>query len=149
MKERRLAWELRAARPDDAAALCGLLDELGFPSPADVIAQRLAMLNQRGESVLVASSGPELLGFVSVHVTPVLHRPAPVGRLTALVVAGRARRQGIGRALVAAAERHLASAGCGLVELTSNVKLVEAHAFYERLGYTITSHRFCKALPTD
>lgn len=138
---------IRAATAEDVPALAGLLDELGFPAPAGTVARRLAGLADKGETVLVAVLEIEVLGFVSVHVTPVLHRPAPVGRLTALVVAGRARRQGVGRALVAAAERHLAAAGCGLVELTSNVKLAEAHAFYDRLGYAITSHRFCKPLP--
>ncbi len=138
---------IRAAIPEDVPALAGLLDELGFPAPLDTVARRLARLSDLGESVLVASKGAEVLGFVSVHVTPVLHRPTPVGRLTALVVTNRARKQGIGRALVEAAEQYLALAGCGLIELTSNVKLAAAHAFYERLGYAITSHRFCKPLP--
>ncbi len=140
------SFEIRAAKPEDAAALVGLLEELGFPAAVDVVAQRLTALADDGETVFVGTRGVEVLGFVNLHLTPVLHRPTAVGRITALVVASRARRQGLGRALIAAAERRFADAGCGLVEVTSNQKLAEAHAFYQQLGYAMTSYRFGKAL---
>lgn len=139
--------EIRAARPQDATAVAGLLDQLGFPTTVDVVALRLDALDRTGETVLIARRDTEVLGFVSLHVTPVLHRPTPVGRMTALVVNEQARGKGIGRALVAAAEQHLADAGCALIEVTSRHDHTGAHAFYQRLGYAITSHRFGKALP--
>src|SRR5204863_3055212 len=98
------------------------------------------------EVVLVAELDGDLVGLATVHVTTVLHRPTSVGRITALVVAERARRRGVGRALVAASERWIAARGCGLLELTSNRQRIEAHAFYERLGYEPTSLRFKKSL---
>ena len=66
--------------------------------------------------------------------------------VTALVVAEAARGQGIGRALMAAAETWAVERGCVLLEVTSNRRRVDAHAFYERLGYEATSFRFAKAL---
>jgi predicted N-acetyltransferase YhbS len=137
---------VRDARPGDAPALAALLAELGFPAPDDVIAARLEAMLLARKVVLVAARDEAVIGVVTVHMTPVLHRPAPVGRLTALVVSASARGQGVGRALVEAAERSLASAGCGLVEVTSNLKRLGAHAFYERLGYEATSVRFKKDL---
>lgn len=137
---------IRTARPDDAPVLAELLEELGFPATAEVVALRLDGLARAGETVLVGTRGAEVLGFLTLHVTPVLHRPTPVGRMTALVVTGRARKQGLGRELVAAAERQFSRAGCALVEVTSHHKHTGAHAFYERLGYTRTSHRFGKVL---
>lgn len=141
------ALEIRDARLDDAPALAALLEQLGFPSSSRVIAQRLTTMLDAGELVLVAVQAAVPLGLLTVHVTPVLHRPTPVGRLTALIVAEHARGHGVGRALVAAAERRLTGQSCQLVEVTSNRRLTDAHAFYERLGYEVTSLRFKKFLP--
>ncbi len=138
--------EIRRATTEDAAAIAPLLTELGFPSTAAEVETRLRGLIAADETVLVAVDAGEPIGVVSIHVTPVLHRPTSVGRITAIVVTERARGRGIGKALVAAAESHVARRGCGLIELTSNRKLTEAHAFYERLGYERTSHRFKKPL---
>jgi GNAT superfamily N-acetyltransferase len=138
--------EIRDARPADADALAPLLAELGYPTSPDVIAKRLDALSAISETVLVAADGTDLLGVITVHVTPVLHRPTYVGRITTLVVAERAHGRGVGRALVEAAERLLAKRGCALLEVTSNSKRTDAHAFYEHLGYEKTSVRFWKAL---
>lgn len=138
---------VRLARLTDVPALVPLLAQLGFPAPAEVVAERLDALLAADEVVLVAERGGEVVGLLTVHVTPVLHRPTPVGRLTALVVAEPLRGTGVGRALVSAAERLLAERGCGLVEVTSNRALVNAHRFYERIGYESTSFRFGKRLP--
>ena len=138
--------DIRDARPEDAPALAALVTELGYPVSGDTIAERMAALHTAGETVLVAARGGTPVGLLTVHVTPVLHRPTPVGRLTMLVVGERERGNGVGRALVAAAERILAARGCALVEVTSNRRRTDAHAFYERLGYDATSLRFGKSI---
>ena len=138
--------EIRNAGPVDAPALAALLGEFGFPAPTHTLAARLNTLLDAAEVVLVAARDGVLLGLVTVTITPMLHRPTPVGRFTALFVTERARRQGVGRALVDTAERLLTARGCGLVEVTSNQRLTHAHSFYERLGYEATSLRFKKTL---
>ena len=76
----------------------------------------------------------------------VLHRPQPVGRITALVVDAALRGQGIGRLLVAQAQASFTRAGCGLIEITSHHRHSQAHAFYEHIGYPQTSLRFAKSI---
>ena len=134
---------IRAARPADAAAIAALIATLGYAAEAADVRRRMAGLVKAGHNVLVAAKG-DLVGALTTGMTPVLHRPKPVGRISMLVVAEAERGAGIGRALVAAAEERLRKAGCGLVEVTSNVKRLRAHAFYRRLGYEWTSYRFAK-----
>jgi ribosomal protein S18 acetylase RimI-like enzyme len=76
----------------------------------------------------------------------VISRPAPLGRITTLVVSADAQGRGIGRMLVEAAESWMRQQGCKLVEVTSNDRRAEAHAFYRHMGYERTSIRFAKSL---
>ena len=137
---------IRAADSVDSEAIALLLAELGYEASPDDVADRLQSLARGGAPVLLARQGDETLGCLTWHVTPNLHRPWPIGRITMLVVAARARRSGIGRALIDAAEKHMAERGCGLVEVTSNVKRRAAHAFYAKIGFERTSYRFARAL---
>jgi ribosomal protein S18 acetylase RimI-like enzyme len=137
---------IRAADSVDGEAVAALLAELGFPAEPDSVADRIQRLARLGQPPLLAKRGEEVAGCLTWHVTEVLHRPRPVGRITMLVVAASARRRGIGAALVKAAEAKLAQRGCGLVEVTSNEKLRSAHAFYKSLGYERTSYRFARPL---
>jgi GNAT superfamily N-acetyltransferase len=75
-----------------------------------------------------------------------VHRPAPVGRVSVMVVDEAYRGRGIGAQLLAEAEKRLTERGCEIVEVTSNVRRERAHHFYEQLGYERTSYRFMKKL---
>jgi ribosomal protein S18 acetylase RimI-like enzyme len=143
-----VSFVVRGGTPADAGGLARLIQELGYDvSPADVAA-RLPRLFDLGLPPLLADAG-QLIGCLTMGITAVLHRPRPVGRISMLVVAEAWRGRGVGRALVGAAEAYLAERGCGLIEVTSNVRRERAHAFYERLGYERTSFRFGKMLPSS
>ena len=96
--------------------------------------------------VLVAELDGAVVGCLTTSVMRVLHRPAPVGRISMMVVDEALRSRGIGAQLVRAAEETLATQGCYMVEVTSHVRRTEAHRFYERLGYAKTSVRLAKEL---
>lgn len=141
---------IRQAELADAPALETLITELGYEGQtAPAIATRLAALTHAGRVVLVAELDGVVVGCLSTSVMPVLHRPRPVGRISMMVVADGLRGQGIGAALVRAAEEALVEAGCGLIEVTSNVARTDAHRFYERLGYEKTSVRLSRDLSLD
>ena len=135
----------REAKPKDAEAIAALIGALGYEASASDVRRRLAALAKAGQQAIVAEKG-EVVGVLTTSMMTVLHRPKPVGRISMLVIAEAARGAGIGAALVAEAEKRLAAKGCGLVEVTSNIKRLRAHGFYEKLGYDRTSYRFAKAL---
>lgn len=136
--------QIRDAVSADAAALAGLINELGYEvSPAGV-EERLAAQVAMGLGTLVAEADGVVIGCASWSLMRVLHRPGPVGRASMLVVSQAARRKGVGRALMAAVEARCVSLGCVLVEVTSNIRRTDAHRFYEDLGYEKTSYRFGK-----
>jgi len=139
---------VRAATARDAPEIARLLTVLGHPTAAESVAARWDEWSAAGNvALVVARDDGTLAGVATLHTMVVLHRPRPVGRITALVVDAPERGRGVGRALVAAAEGALAGAGCGLLEITSNARRADAHAFYERLGYERTSVRFMKPFP--
>ena len=138
---------IRTARPEDAAELARLFTELGHATTEDEVRTRWSAWQAGGNVGLVVDGAHnELIGAATLHQTIVLHRPKPIGRISALIVDARHRDEGIGRALVNYAERMFRDAGCGMVEVTSNMRRADAHAFYQHLGYELTSARFMKPL---
>jgi GNAT superfamily N-acetyltransferase len=138
--------QIRAARPGDAPALAVLIKSLGHEIDEKTVRKNIAKLARAGEAPLVATLDKAVVGLCGIHRMVTIHRPAPVGRITILVVAENAQDKGIGRMLVEEAERVLKRAGCQIVEVTSNDRLGAAHAFYRHMGYERTSIRFMKKL---
>lgn len=140
-------FAIRQAIESDAAELARLLTALGHPTLAEEVTARWSSWSAAGNRALVASRDDSTLAAsITIGRMFVLHRPKPVGRITSLIVDSPDRGRGIGRALVTAAEEELSRQGCGLLEITSNDRLVEAHRFYEHLGYRRTSIRLVKDL---
>jgi N-acetylglutamate synthase-like GNAT family acetyltransferase len=137
---------IREAKPSDAARLVELITELGHETDEKTVKKNLATLNKLGETPLVATLSKNVVGLCGVHKTVTVHRDAPLGRITILVVADEVQRHGLGRMLVEAAEQLLRKAGCKMVEVTSNDRRAPAHAFYRHLGYERSSIRFFKKL---
>jgi GNAT superfamily N-acetyltransferase len=138
--------KLRSAKPADATVIAELIHFLGHEIDEKSVRKNIAKLAKAGEPPLVATIGKQIVGLCGVHRMVTVHRPAPVGRISALVVARDAQYLGIGRMLVEAAEQFLKKAGCQLVEVTSNDRRTAAHAFYRHLGYERSSIRFFKKL---
>jgi GNAT superfamily N-acetyltransferase len=131
----------------DADELARLLTLLGHPTTAQEVRERWDVWTaERNEGFVAEREEGGLAGAVTLHRRRLLHRPLPVGRVTALIVDEDVRGRGIGRRLMDAAEESLGGAGCGIIELTSNLRLTAAHAFYQRLGYEQTGVRLAKTL---
>jgi GNAT superfamily N-acetyltransferase len=66
----------------------------------------------------------------------------------ALAVSEKTRRGGVGAALVKKAEDWALSHGITYIVVSSNMRRLDAHAFYENIGYYKRSFSFAKALVT-
>jgi GNAT superfamily N-acetyltransferase len=137
---------IRPAVSGDAATLGRLLEQLGYPTGAAEIPQRIEKLHARpGTTVLVAEDETgEVLGVVTVHLFQTLHANEPAAWLTAVVVEEKARGQGIGSALVARAEEWAIEHGAGRLSLTSALHRESAHEFYKARDYEHTGVRLTK-----
>jgi len=137
---------IRDAGAEDAAAIGALLTQLGYPTEAAAVEERLDRLQIVGDRVLVADVDGSVVGLAHLQVTPALERDRPAGKLAALVVDEQKRGQGIGRALVGAAETEARLRGCGLLYLTTSDGRDDAHSFYERLGLEQSGRRYSRTL---
>jgi GNAT superfamily N-acetyltransferase len=86
-----------------------------------------------------------VVGFASAHLFRPYELDEPVAELTALVVDESRRGSGAGRALVAACEDWAAAAGAVRLTVATAFRRVEAHAFYERLGFAQLARKYEKA----
>jgi GNAT superfamily N-acetyltransferase len=137
---------VRRATDADAPALALLLGHLGYPADAGDVPARLARLRAAGDDAFVAVVDGIVAGLATVHTRSVLHATRPVAQLTALVVPPEHRGRGIGRALVASAERWAGEHGANRLVVTTALHRAEAPPFYERLGFEHTGRRYVKQL---
>ena len=86
------------------------------------------------------------MGFLTLHQTPVLHRPTAVGRITALAVDPGAQGLGVGRRLVEAAERRCREAGLSRIEVTSGLSHTTPTTSIGIWATPITALRFARSL---
>jgi len=127
--------DIRDARLEDSTQLTELSGQLGYPSTAEQIRQRLKAIADFPESaIFVAASGNKVAGFVGVQVLHTLEADQRV-EVTALVVLEEFRSQGVGKLLMVRAEEWARSQRCTIIGLRSNVIRERAHSFYQRLGY--------------
>ncbi len=137
---------VREAKTGDADALAQLIGQLGYEATPAQVAERMLLLSGPGRSVLVGIIDNAVVGCLTTSMMHVLHRPAPVGRMSMMVVDEGHRSTGIGAAMVRAAERQLAEDGCYMIEVTSQQSRIRAHGFWEAQGYEKTSVRLAKTL---
>lgn len=90
---------------------------------------------------LCAEVGGVVAGSVTGVVTEDLYGEcAPFLVLENMVVAENFRRKGIGRALFSELENRARARGCSQIHLVTERRRVDAHAFYESLGFSPHSH---------
>jgi ribosomal protein S18 acetylase RimI-like enzyme len=77
----------------------------------------------------------QVIGLLSASQRWTLWHTGPCALIEELAVDERARRQGVGRALIQAALDWAKAQGCSEVEVSTDHDNLDAQAFYRRLGF--------------
>ena len=139
---------VRQAHPGDAAALAQLMCELGYETTKAEMQMRVERIaTDERYRTFVAVRGGKVCGMIGTFVYYSYEHNDMSGRILALVTSSTARRHGVGRALMATAEKDFAQKGITRVALNTTLTREDACAFYESLGYTRNGWRFVKQFP--
>jgi len=136
----RLPFEtLRVATTADAATVARLLDafnrEFATATPGPVVlGKRLERLLAGDATIAVLAGDPAVAVAVLTLRTNVWYE-GPVALLDELYVVPELRGQGVGSALLAAAESVTRARGGELLEINVDGQDTDARRFYERRGY--------------
>jgi predicted N-acetyltransferase YhbS len=133
------AISIRRAVEADAAAIAQLSTALGYDAePAGIAGRLRAILGSDADLMIVAVDSHRAgVGWLQAHAAHIVESGFRV-EITGLIVSPGQRRRGVGRALVAEAERWAKAIAAEAIVVRSNVQRVESHAFYPALGYTAT-----------
>jgi ribosomal protein S18 acetylase RimI-like enzyme len=138
---------IRPATPADAERLAALMTELGYPTtPVQMSARLMGILADDDYRTLVAEDDGTVVGAIGTRTGPLYEFDEPYGQIMVLVVAEGDRRSGTGGLLLRAAEASFAERGVRFAVVTSANRRVDAHAFYEKYGYTFDGRRYKKPL---
>ncbi|HTT03681.1 MAG TPA: GNAT family N-acetyltransferase [Steroidobacteraceae bacterium] len=153
-------WQIRGARQQDAAEIARLASVLGYPSDAPAVQGRLGELLAHPDHriVVAAPIAARGRGSADAKIGGWMHEARHLtlesgefAEILGLIVDPAARRTGLGRLLVAEAERWARVHRLARLTVRSNVARAESHAFYPALGFTQakTQRVYTKALGPD
>jgi GNAT superfamily N-acetyltransferase len=140
---------VRRATVADEFALFALVSLFPTPTPPsrETFAKALrGKLRDPDSFIAVAELGGKLLGYVSGDAHETFYAGGKVAWVDEILVAESARRQGIGRALMAEFEAWAENGRCRLIGLATRA----ASTFYEELGFEDSAGYFKRYLrPQD
>ena len=127
-------WWIRDAELNDAAELAVLMRELGYETQRPEMEARLKLvLSNPAYKTFVAVMDGCVCGIIGTLAYPTYEHDDPSGRILALVTLSAALRRGVGRALVATAEKDFVRKGVTRVALDARLTRETAHKSYESL----------------
>jgi PhnO protein len=105
---------------------------------------RLFAINSANPDIinLIAFAGEEPMGMISCHIQSLMHHGGKVGEIQEMFVSEAARGLGIGKKLMEALKRIAKERDLKQLEVTSRLKRIDAHRFYERENFNFTHKKF-------
>jgi GNAT superfamily N-acetyltransferase len=139
---------IRPAETADAAALAELMTQLGYPTRTSEMEMRMeAICADKNYTTFVAVSEGQVCGMIGTRISYSFEHNSAGGAILALVVSEKVRGHGVGHGLIAAAENDFVQRNIRRVAVYTHFRRLEAHEFYEKLGYTKNGFRLVKELP--
>lgn len=139
-------FNIRQAVPEDAPQIEALYHLLVPGSPVSVLPNRLAQLNASSVAHLaVAVRNGLVVGTALLCLCPdPMYGDQPFGVVENVVVHQSARGLGVGSSLLSYIERLAREADCSKLMLASSSVRTQAHAFFERSGFSPSKIGFVK-----
>jgi GNAT superfamily N-acetyltransferase len=152
MDSSRATIAIRPAVDEDIAALASLSTQLGYPSDANAMRERLRRVRdlEIGQVFVAVGAASRVVGWTHV-VERFTLEDEPFVEIAGLIVDETARSAGVGAALLRTAESWAREQGHARMRVRSNVIRQRAHEFYKREGYTEKKRQvvFEKSLARD
>lgn len=140
---------IRAAKASDYPALLSFIqNELGYTQlDPERLYERLQTMNQSPDyATFVADMAGTAVGFIGLHRVILYNYDDDCFEITALAVSASWQGKGIGSRLLRLAETYAREQNASILILTSNLRRLKAHAFYEHNGYQKKSFGFYRHL---
>jgi PhnO protein len=138
-------YTIRQAVESDAAAVKGLLEELENRAFDQAVFDRIYAEYLKTPLTLmqvVVHGEDEIVGFISCKGQSLLHHEGLVFEIQELIVTSTHQGKGLGSKMIAALRPELALLGAKSLEVTSNKRRKEAHAFYQSVGFKNSHEKF-------
>lgn len=138
-------YTVRQAVESDVAAVKGLLEELENRAFDQAVFDRIyaEYLHTPLTLMQVVVHGEDgIVGFISCKGQSLLHHEGLVFEIQELIVTAAHQGRGVGRQLIAALKPELSRLGAKSLEVTSNKRRKEAHAFYQSVGFLNSHEKF-------
>ena len=135
----------RNARPGDLPFIVGLIvedsvvatnDDAADALHSDYTAALAAIDADPNQEMIVVEDDAVPVGCFQLSYLPgLMRRGMWRGQIEVVHVAETHRNRGLGSQMMRWALERCRARGCGMVQLTSNKQRLDAHRFYERLGF--------------
>ena len=138
-------YTIRAADASDSSGVKLLLEELeGRAFYQDIFSRIYTEYLEAPLTLIFVATQEEgeIIGFISCKGQSLLHHEGLVFEIQELVVTAAHQGKGLGRKLVAALKPDLEKLGAISLEVTSNKRRKEAHAFYQSVGFLNSHEKF-------
>ncbi|MEY2940358.1 MAG: Protein PhnO [Bacteroidota bacterium] len=138
-------YTIRKAVVSDAATVKCLLEELENREFDQAVFDQIFMEYLTSSRTLVQVAvlqELEIVGFISCTGQSLLHHEGLVFEIQEMIVTAAHQGKGLGRKMVDVMREEVKSLGAKSLEVTSNKRRKEAHAFYQSVGFKNSHEKF-------